>query len=99
MILATYQVDDTGWCRLVFRTFCIEEKTFASFLSPSSNGMGRLEVLKVLAANVGVQRLWSGRCIIQPEEMVMESKFPRKRSVKNGNVHGVVSAYKCPGAL
>lgn len=51
--------------------------------------MGRLEVLEVLAANVGVQRLWSGRCIIQPEEMVMESKFPGKRSVKDGNAHGV----------
>jgi hypothetical protein len=59
--------------------------------------MGRLEVL---AANVGVQRLWSGRCILKPEEMFMESKFPGKRSVENGNVHGEVSAYgKIPEAL
>jgi hypothetical protein len=54
VILATYEVDDTGRRRLVFYTFCIEEKAFAGFLGPSSIGMGRLEVL---AANVGVQRL------------------------------------------
>jgi hypothetical protein len=59
--------------------------------------MGRLEVL---AANVGVQRLCSGRCIIKPEEMFMESKFSGKRSVKNENVHSEVLAYgKIPGAL
>jgi hypothetical protein len=51
--------------------------------------MDRLEVHEVLAANVGIQRLWSGRCIIQPEEIVMESKIPGKRSVKDGNAHGV----------
>jgi hypothetical protein len=48
----TYQIDDTGWRRLIFCTLCVEEKTFASFLSPCSIGMRRFEFF---AANVAGQ--------------------------------------------
>jgi hypothetical protein len=48
----TYQIDDASWRRLIFCTLCVEEKAFASFLSPSSIGMRRFEVF---AANVAGQ--------------------------------------------
>ena len=92
-----YQIDDAGWRRLIFNALCIEKKTFAGFLSPSGIGMSGLEIF---ATNVAGQRLRGGRCVVEPEVVLMETEFSDKTLAKVNRTYSVERGYGMkPGVL
>lgn len=68
----TNQIDNANGRWTILCTFCKEEKTFASLLSPGCIMVGGLALF---ATNIAAQSLQAGWSVVKPKEMFNKSKF------------------------
>ena len=69
----TYQIDNTGWMKLIFRTLGEKEQTLSRLCGMGSIGMCQVGLL---VRHVSEKMLMLYRLIAEPKKLLREDKAP-----------------------